>query len=418
MDSPKSSKEGIAFPRPPCSLDLCWPTGELNELVILWTTHESEKSMQEVVKAIEEIRPDIIALELCPARFRSLINQEETEEVKIHELLSGGKLYPLLIQMLLAYDRKIIDEKICTRPDSKMLAVIETARKTGTRVALMDGDVGITLQRFWSAMSLPDKARLMGSLISIALDWREDGINKDCTTPNDVISQIIYELRKSSPADANVLEDEHNAYIADNLYNLSRDGKVLAVVGAGHKEGIKRYLAHPEGIPARREPSKIPARRIAVAKVLGAAVTMLILAIIGLILINAQSNQNLLLAFGIWFTVTGGLSALGVILARGHPLSALTALMVAWLTTLIPFIAAGLFAGTVEAWKLKPTVTDLRRLGQASSLDQIMENKLFKVILVIIMANLGGIIGMLLGIYIIWQRLGLMNPAEFLKGIL
>jgi hypothetical protein len=34
------------------------------------------------------------------------------------------------------------------------------------------------------------------------------------------------------------------------------------------------------------------------------------------------------------------------------------------------------------------------------------------------MANLGGIVGMFLGIYIIWQWLGLIKPADLLKGIL
>jgi pheromone shutdown protein TraB len=83
---------------------------------------------------------------------------------------------------------------------------------------------------------------------------------------------------------------------------------------------------------------------------------MLVLGAMVLVIDNAQPNKNAMPAFFIRFVVTGGLSALGVILARGHPLSAFTALTVAWLTTLIPFIAAGLFTGAVEAWKLKPTV--------------------------------------------------------------
>jgi pheromone shutdown protein TraB len=137
-----------------------------------------------------------------------------------------------------------------------------------------------------------------------------------------------------------------------------------------------------------------------------------------LVIDNAQTNQNAVPAFFIWFAVTGRLSALGVILARGHPLSAFTALMVAWLTTLISFIAAGLFAGAVEAWKQRPTVGDLKRLGQARSFDQMTKNRLFRVLLETVLANLGGIVGMFLGIYIIWQRLGLINPADLLNGIL
>jgi pheromone shutdown-related protein TraB len=210
--------------------------------------------------------------------------------------------------------------------------------------------------------------------------------------------------------------DERDAFLARNLFLLSKQGRVLAVVGAGHREGITRHLAHPEDIPALEGLNEKPAKKkITFAKVFGVVVSLLILATIGLVLVKAQSSQNILLAFAIWFVVTGGLSALGVVLARGHPLSALTALMVAWMTTLNPFVAAGWFAGMVEAWKIKPTVADVKRLAQANSFKQMMDNRLFKVILVASLANLGASAGTFIGIYLIWQRLGLINPAELLS---
>ena len=189
---------------------------------------------------------------------------------------------------------------------------------------------------------------------------------------------------------------------------------MLAVVGAGHREGIARHLEHPENIPALEGLNEKPGKKITFVKIFGAVVSLLILATIGLVLIKAQSSQNILLAFVIWFVVTGGLSALGVVLARGHPLSALTALMVAWMTTLNPFVAAGWFAGMVEAWKLKPTVSDLKKLASANSFEQMMQNRLFKVILVAALAKLGAMAGTFIGIYLIWQRLGLDNPAELI----
>jgi len=70
----------------------------------------------------------------------------------------------------------------------------------------------------------------------------------------------------------------------------------------------------------------------------------------------------------------------------------------------------------VEAWKLKPTVSDLRNLAQAESFDEMMENKFFKVILVAALANLGAIAGTFVGIYLIWQRMGLINPTEMMSN--
>lgn len=408
----EDSKDNLIQPQDVAGL------GDAHEIIIIGTAHVSEKSVQEVVQAIEEKKPDIVAVELCPARYRSLTGQEEEKEIKISELLSGGKLYFFLVQWFLAYIQKKIGDELGVKPGSEMLAAIEAARKTGARVALVDRDVGVTIQRFWSAMGILDKIRLIGSLIPAALGWGEEKIDIDTITQEDIVSQMISEFRKISPAAASVLVDERDAYLARNLHLLSRQGRVLAVVGAGHKEGIARHLAHPEDIPALEGLNERPSKKVTFAKVFGVGVSLLILATIGLVIVKAQSSQNIVLAFGIWFIVTGGLSALGVVLARGHPLSALTALMVAWMTTINPFVAAGWFAGMVEAWKLKPTVADLKRLAQASSFDEMMKNRLFKVILVAALANLGAMAGTFIGIWIIWQRMGLINPAELLKGIL
>jgi pheromone shutdown-related protein TraB len=315
--------------------------GESHEIIIVGTAHVSERSVQEVVSKIEEIKPDIVAVELCSARYKALTGQEEEKELKISELLSGEKLFLFLVQLFLAYIQKKIGDEMGVKPGSEMLAAIEAAKIAGARVALVDRDIGITIQRFWSAMGFFDKIRLVGSLIPAAFGWGdEEEIDIDSITQDDIVSQMISEFRKISPGAANVLVDERDAFLARNLFLLSKQGRVLAVVGAGHREGIARHLEHPEDIPLLEGLNeKKPRKRITFAKVFGVVVSLLILATIGLVLVKAQSSQNILLAFAIWFVVTGGLSALGVVLARGHPLSALTALMVAWMTTLNPFVA-------------------------------------------------------------------------------
>jgi pheromone shutdown protein TraB len=164
--------------------------------------------------------------------------------------------------------------------------------------------------------------------------------------------------------------------------------------------------------------SEEPKKKITFVRVFGAAMVLIMIATIGLILSKGYSSQNLLLAFGIWFVVHGVLSCLGVVLARGHPLSALTALLMAWMTNLVPFAGAGWFAGMVEAWKRKPTVSDIKKLADVETFDDMMKNRFFKVILVAAMANVGALAGTFLSIYIIWQRLGLINPTELLKGII
>lgn len=358
----------------------------------------------QAARAIEELKPDIVAFELCRECHESRTGQEDAdEELKIYELLKGSKILLLLLQMLIAGRYEKIGN---TKSGSIMQEAIAAAKKAGARLESLDGNEAAILERSWNSMSIPDKIRLLCYSVQVKMNGRKDS--------NDALLPMISDLSRISPAASRALKREQDVYLAEKLLQLSREGNVLVVVDEGHAERIKVARDNLGAGTGRLETKKEPGRKISLAKVLGTALTLLVLAAITLVLVNAKSSGKTVLAFVIWFAITGGLSALGVILARGHPLSALTALMVAWLTTLIPFVAAGLFAGTVEACKQKPTVGDLRRLGRMRSLEEMRQNRLFKVLLVSVMANLGGIAGMFLGVYIIWQRLGLMNPADLI----
>lgn len=389
--------------------------GKKGEIVIVGTAHVSEKSVQDVIRAIEELRPDVVAVELCQGRYRALTGQEETGDIQIKEILKDGKLYLLLVQWFLAYVQKKIGSDLGVKPGSEMIAAIEAAEKMGARVALVDRDIGVTIQRFWSAMTFLEKVKLAVSLIPAAFGKGEE-IEIDKVTEEDVVSAIIEEFREVSPRAAEVLIDERDAYIARNLIRLGGDARVVAVVGAGHREGITRYLADPERIPPFEEMARPSRRRVSVPKLFGAALTLLVLITIAAVILSGITTENLFSAFKIWFLVNGALSAAGVILARGHPLSALTAFMIAWLTSLNPLMAAGWFAGIVEAWKRKPKMVDTKRLAEAETFKDMMAIPLFRVILVAAMANIGSVAGTVIGAYLILQMSGL-SPQDLVGGL-
>lgn len=373
----------------------------------------------QAARVIEEMEPDVVAFELCGNCHESLIGQERAEEdIKIHELLAGSKILLLLVQMLMSINYKKIQEERSNNSGSDIAEAVAVAQKAGLLLESLEENESAILERFWTGISFLDKLQLVFFTIKIKLITGRDKKQRQNAIANDAVSQMISDLRLLSPAASDALKMEREAYLAHRLFQLSRMGRVLIVVDAGHQEMIKRTLERIEAGVEKAKPRKEPGRKILLIKIMGAALSLLVLAVMARILVNAQSSEKMVLAFVIWFVITGGLSALGVILARGHPLSAFTALMMAWLTTLIPFVAAGLFAGTVEAWKLNPTVGDLRMLNRADSLELLMQNRLFKVVLVTVMANIGSIAGMFVGAYIIWQRLELMNPSDLIKGIL
>ena len=130
---------------------------------------------------------------------------------------------------------------------------------------------------------------------------------------------------------------------------------VVVVIGAGHKPGVINYLKNPKSIPPLNSLMEIPKKRFSVGKILALFLSALYLQFFLLMLLSGVPLKLLLIAFGCWFIITGVLSAAGTLLAGGHPYSVLTAFLVAWLTTLHPLIAAGWFAGLVEAKQRNPT---------------------------------------------------------------
>ena len=144
---------------------------------------------------------------------------------------------------------------------------------------------------------------------------------------------------------------------------------------------------------------------------------LLVLVTIAAVLIAGIDSYKIVSALKIWFLVNGALSAAGVVLARGHPLSALTAFLIAWLTSLNPLMAAGWFAGIVEAWKRKPTMADTKKLAEAETFKELMAIPLFRVILVAALANVGSMAGTILGAYLILRMSG-VSPEDLVGGIL
>ena len=158
---------------------------------------------------------------------------------------------------------------------------------------------------------------------------------------------------------------------------------------------------------------EIPKRRIGIGKVVGFAFVGLIVGFFLLLLLSGVDLSVLLTAFGWWFIITGTLSAAGTLLAGGHPYSVLTAFSVAWLTTLHPLIAAGWFAGIVEARQRNPTTADIKALAGIETFSEMFKNKFMRVLLVASFANIGSMTGTFLGAYVMMQVTGI-DPREIL----
>ena len=388
------------------------------EIKIVGTAHVSQKSVEEVEAAIEEFNPEVVAIELDPARFAAL--KKQGRDPTVNDVLEVKNFNSLLVQWLLAYLQRKIGVDVGVEPGAEMKAAIASAESRGIAIALVDRDIRLTLLRFWRSMGIIEKLKMFYALImSIAEVDNGTEIDIESLKQQNVIDAVMEEFRKFSPNGARALIDERDAFIAHQLTLLKAqrpEGKILAVVGAGHMQGVKNYLESPVTLPAfdslTREPKSFPW-----AKLFGFAVTALFIFLLAAIAFSGVGWSVLLYAFLFWVIIHGVLAGLFTLLAGGHPYSALTCFGVAWMTSLNPMLHAGWIGAYVEAKVRKPPVSDFRKIYEAETISDMAKIPLFRVVLVAALANLGSLLGTILYFIFVFPVLGIDPGVVISTGL-
>jgi pheromone shutdown-related protein TraB len=365
------------------------------EIFVVGTAHVSRESVDLVREAIDELRPDAVAIELDPKRFEALSRPDRFEALDLREVIRTRQLATLGLNLALASYQRSLGVALGVKPGAELLEAARCAEAAGIPVALCDRDVRITLRRAWRALSFWKRMMLMASF-SAAIFEREELSEEDLRElrRTDVLSRLLSEMGQAFPGLKLVLIDERDAYLAERIRE-TEGRRIVAVVGAGHVEGIVRALEREERIDlAALSTIPGPSRW---THILGwgiPAVLVLSLFWIGVRDGGAVAGENV--AF---FALATGLpSAAGTLLALGHPATVLSALLLAPLTALSPLIGIGHVTALVQSWMRPPFVRELSSaledIGTASGL---WRNRLLRVLLVFSLSTLGGIIGTWVG---------------------
>ena len=188
------------------------------------------------------------------------------------------------------------------------------------------------------------------------------------------------------------------------------DENVVAVVGAGHKEGITKYINNPEEIPPLYDLLGIKKSRFSIVQILLFLIPVVFIAVFVMAFLSGINIQTSILQYVL---LTSGLSFAGCILSGSKIYSAITAFVVAPLTVLHPLLAAGWFSGIVEAKSRKVGVDDLSGFKDCESLRDFWDNNLFRVLIVVVGTNIGASIGAFLTIPNVFYPLFLKIYAMF-----
>lgn len=366
------------------------------DYALLGTAHVSRTSAEAVERLIESGHYDAVAIELCPSRYQALTEQEGWRNLNLFSILRQGKAGMMMASLALgAYQRRIADQ-FGIEPGAEMKAAIAGAEQAGVPIQLIDREIGITLRRASRRLSLWKRWVMVNGLF-LSLFSREEITEQDIEKlkEGDLLTQTFSEFSEASPELYAALIAERDRYMAARLRqeNAGRSGaRVLAVLGAGHLAGTAAAL------DAEVEPSLEVSELDAMpppSRVLKALPWIILVAVLTGFAIGFSRSPELGLSLVLtWVVINGSLSALGALIARAHPLTVLTALVAAPLTSLNPTIGAGMVAGAVEAWLRKPRVADFETLrDDVVRLSGWFNNRVSRVFVVFFLSNLGSAAG-------------------------
>jgi len=340
-----------------------------DKIILVGTAHISKDSVEEVRGAIENYKPDIVAVELCKRRYDSITKKDQWENTPVTALIKSNNAFFMLAQTFLASIQRRLGEEYGVKPGSEMIAAMQEAEKYHLTVALVDRDITVTLKRAWRMMGIREKFRVLWEFLKAIIGYDDEELEEldlKELMKQDVISQMMDEFSKIAPSVAKVLISERDQYIAQKIYEESKKGKVVAVVGAGHIDGIKKHLENQQFNVNLQELEQIPKKSFNLVKAVEIMIPVIFFGVITWIIYSTGMNpwNKIKDIFLVWFLVHGILSGAGVAIARGHPLSILTAFVAAPFTSLEPFFAPGWFAGLVEAKLRKPLIKDFQELSK------------------------------------------------------
>ncbi|MBR0474573.1 MAG: TraB/GumN family protein [Erysipelotrichaceae bacterium] len=358
------------------------------EITLIPTAHVSKESAELTRNTIDELKPDCICIELDEDRYNSLKNPDKYKQTNITKIIKEKKVGFMLANLILGNYQRKLAKQLGSKSGQEMMIGIEKAEELNAKLVLADRKIQTTFKRVWAMLNLKDKFTLITTIISSLFDDEE--ISEEdlkAMQEKDMLNSALKEVGEKFPSLSKVLVEERDRYLAYKIKNAP--GKnIVAILGAAHTIGIQKYIneeydiAQFDVIPPKKTTSKL----------IGWIIPLII--VVAIILSFSFSKEMGLKQIKTWILFNGTLSALGVLLAGGHILSILVAFIASPITSLNPLLAAGWFAGLTEAHFRNPTVADFDSLNEdLKSLKGLWKNKVTRILLVVVFANLGSTLG-------------------------
>lgn len=432
----------------------------INDCVItlLGTAHVSKASADKVAELLETGDFDAVAVELCKSRHNNLIDPDAFAKLDLFQMIRQGKATMVTANLALGAFQQRMAEQLDIKPGAEMRTAIDTAAQRDLPVLLVDREIATTLKRVYRNVSWWQRLHILSGLIASVVSRQEVTAEEiERLKEGDILESTFTQFAEQAMDLFIPLVDERDRYMAARLLQEAETGRyrhLLVVIGAGHLKGIQQYLLHWSG--QANSSQKGTAQQEAVALTQGessnqeqqtdsaadadkvgrklfldepfpGSVAMIkkldhipppsrwpklipwlivVLIISGFVIGFHKSPDMGWQMVMDWVVINGALSAIGTMIAMGHPLTIITAFFAAPLTSLNPTIGAGMVTAAVEIFLRRPTVKDFSNLRtEAAHLKGWWHNRVTRTLLVFILSSLGSAIGTYVAGYRIFERL-------------
>lgn len=369
---------------------------------LVGTAHVSARSVEEVRTVIEQVKPDLVAVELCKARHDALTKDSAFRDLDVFKVVREGKTLYLLAHLALSSYQRRIGASLGVKPGAELLAAVTVANENGIPVELIDRDINTTLKRTWRNLGLWKRSTLLASLMVGFEDKKGEPADErsiedqiESLKEQKALSEMLTELGRAVPEIKAPLIDERDSYLAGKLAAASTGKKrVVAVVGAAHVPGMAPQIGQPIDLAAL---DRLPPPSL-VWTILKWLVPALFVAalIYGWRWSDKTNFTEMMLA---WILPTSIGAAGLTLVAGGSILTVLSALVVAPIAAIHPLLGTGMVTGIVEAWRRKPCVADCERLpDDIQSFKGFWRNPVTRILLIAVASGLGTAAGFWVGV--------------------
>ncbi|MEA2061223.1 MAG: TraB/GumN family protein [Thermodesulfobacteriota bacterium] len=361
------------------------------QILLIGTAHVSKESADLVNQVIEAEKPETVCVELCSTRLAAIRDNDKWRNMDIVKIIKEKKSLLLLVNLLLASFQKKIADKFNIRPGQEMINAVEAAENIQADIVPADREIQTTLSRVWRSTGFWEKIKLMGQLVfsfGSSKDITEEDIEQ--MKQEDILQTLLADVKKTHPIMEKILIDERDQYLAEKIRHAP-GRKIVAVVGAGHVPGIKKYMAEEKKIDIQALSSIPPGGRM--GKILKWAIpgAIFLLFAAGFFMKGGNAGKEMI---WMWIAANGIFAGLGALAAMAHPFTIASSVIAAPLTSLNPMIAAGWVSGLVEAFSKKPKVKDLESIPEdITSIRGFWKNSVTRILLVVVFTNVGSTVG-------------------------